>query len=435
MKHEFTSRMLRAIDASPCSFFAVRHAAERLDAAGFTALEESQAWNLKPGRRYYTTRNGSSLIAFTLPQDRLPGFMISASHSDAPALKLKEHPQLPGGAYVRLNTEKYGGLLHSTWMDRPLGIAGRLLVRQADGGIAAQLVDLGGQTAIIPNVAIHMNRSVNEGVKLLPNVDLLPIYAPGGVQMSVLEMAAEHAGVRMADVLGHDLFLYNSQPGTYLGAQDDWIGAPRLDDLECAFGCLEGFLTAQEADSARIYCLFDNEEVGSQTRQGAASTLLRDVLLRICEALGLGAEGYRRAVACSLLVSADNAHALHPNHPEYADGENCPVMNGGVVVKFNANQHYTTDGVSAALFGSICREANVPVQVFANRADMAGGSTLGNIANTQVSLHSVDIGLAQLAMHSAFETAGADDPALLVRAMQTFYGRTLRQSADGTYYI
>ena len=253
--------------------------------------------------------------------------------------------------------------------------------------------------------------------------------------MSVLEMAAEHAGVRMADVLGHDLFLYNSQPGTYLGAQDDWIGAPRLDDLECAFGCLEGFLTAQEADSARVYCLFDNEEVGSQTRQGAASTLLQDVLLRICEALGLGAEGYRRAVACSLLVSADNAHALHPNHPEYADGENCPVMNGGVVVKFNANQHYTTDGVSAALFGSICREANVPVQVFANRADMAGGSTLGNIANTQVSLHSVDIGLAQLAMHSAFETAGADDPALLVRAMQTFYGRTLRQSADGTYYI
>lgn len=435
MRNEYADRLLADIAASPCSVFAVRRAAEKLDAAGFTPLLESQAWKLRPGGRYYTTRGGTSLIAFTLPEGVFPGFMISASHSDSPAFKLKEQPQCTGAAYVRLNTEKYGGMLHSSWMDRPLGIAGRLLVRRSDGAVVQQLVDLGGSAAVIPNVAIHMNRAANDGVKLQPHVDLLPIFAPGGTDASILAQAAQAAGVDADTVLGHDLYLYNPQPGVYLGAQDAWIGAPRLDDLACAFGCLEGFLTAQTGDSACVYCLFDNEEVGSTTRQGAASTLLRDVLVRICHALELDAEAYRQAIANSFLVSADNAHALHPNHPEYADGENCPVMNGGVVVKFNANQHYTTDGLSAALFSDVCRAAEVPVQRFANRADLPGGSTLGNIATTQVALHSVDIGLAQLAMHSSFETAGADDPAYLVRALRAFYSRALRQGSDGAYWI
>ena len=435
MKNVLTDRMLDFIADSLCSYFAVANAARRLDEAGFTRLLESQPWQLVPGGRYYTTRGGSSLIAFTLPKTGLPGFIITASHTDSPAFKLKQNPHLPGKAYVRLNTEKYGGMLFASWFDRPLEIAGRVLVRTPDGGIAQRLVELRDCPVIIPNVAIHMNRAANDGVKLLANIDLPPIFAPGGAETSVLALAAEAAGVTEADVLGHDLLLCNRQPGAYLGAGAPWVGSPRLDDLECAFACLEGFLTAPESASAQVCCLFDNEEVGSETPQGAASTLLRDVLRRVCEGLGMGEADYCRAVAASFLLSADNAHALHPNHPEYADGENCPVMNGGVVVKFNAAQHYTTDGGSAALLESVCRDECIPTQVYANRSDLAGGSTLGNIALTQVSLHSADVGLAQLAMHSAFETAGADDPAHLTNLAKALYGRTLRQSGDGSWYF
>ena len=433
MKNVLTDRMLDFITASPCSYFAVANAARRLDEAGFTRLFESQPWQLAPGGRYYTTRGGSSLIAFTLPKTGLPGFIITASHTDSPAFKLKQNPHLPGKSYVRLNTEKYGGMLFSTWFDRPLEIAGRVLVRTPDGGIAQRLVELPECPIVIPNVAIHMNRTANDGLKLLANIDLPPILAAGGAEVSALALAAEAAGAEEADVLGHDLLLCNRQPGTYLGAGAPWIGSPRLDDLECAFACLEGFLTAPESASAQVCCLFDNEEVGSQTRQGAASTLLRDVLRRACEGLGMGEADYCRAVAASFLLSADNAHALHPNHPEFSDGENCPVMNGGVVVKFNAAQHYTTDGESAALLESVCRDARIPTQVYANRSDLPGGSTLGNVALTQVSLHSADVGLAQLAMHSAFETAGADDPAHLVSLTQALYACTLRQSDNGSW--
>ena len=234
-------------------------------------------------------------------------------------------------------------------------------------------------------------------------------------------------------MLGHDLLLCNRQPGTYLGAGAPWIGSPRLDDLECAFACLEGFLTAPESASAQVCCLFDNEEVGSQTRQGAASTLLRDVLRRACEGLGMGEAGYCRAVAASFLLSADNAHALHPNHPEKSDAGNRPLMNGGIVIKQSANQKYTTDGVSRAIFGEICRRADVPVQHFANRSDMLGGSTLGNISGAHVSIPSVDVGLAQLAMHSSYETAGARDVEHMVRGLTAFYRAELRANGDGSY--
>ena len=409
MKNVLTDRMLDFITASPCSYFAVANAARRLDEAGFTRLLESQPWQLAPGGRYYTTRGGSSLIAFTLPKTGLPGFIITASHTDSPAFKLKQNPHLPGKSYVRLNTEKYGGMLFSTWFDRPLEIAGRVLVRTPDGGIAQRLVELPECPVVIPNVAIHMNRTANDGLKLLANIDLPPIFAAGGAEVSALALAAEAAGAEEADVLGHDLLLCNRQPGTYLGAGAPWIGSPRLDDLECAFACLEGFLTAPESASAQVCCLFDNEEVGSQTRQGAASTLLHDVLRRACEGLGMGEADYCRAVAASFLLSADNAHALHPNHPEFSDGE------------------------SAALLESVCRDAHIPTQVYANRSDLPGGSTLGNVALTQVSLHSADVGLAQLAMHSAFETAGADDPAYLVSLAQALYSCTLRQSDNGSW--
>ena len=275
-----------------------------------------------------------------------------------------------------------------------------------------------------------MNRAANDGFKLMANVDTLPLYGMQEAAGSFRSVVAAAAGVKEDEILGEDLSLYVRTRGTVFGAKDEFVLAPRLDDLGCVFGLLEGILAAAPSGSVPVFCAFDNEEVGSETKQGAASSLLSDTLRRIALALGLGEEGYLRLLAQSFLVSADNAHAVHPNHPEYADMTNTPRMNGGVVIKFNANQRYTTDGVSCALFTAVCREAKAPVQVYANRSDLPGGSTLGSIATTKVSVPSVDIGLAQLAMHSCVETAGAEDLDALVRAMTVYYGKTLRRAGE-----
>ena len=330
------------------------------------------------------------------------------------------------GMYTQLNVEKYGGMLMSTWMDRPLGIAGRVLLRKG-AGIETRLLDLGGACAVIPNVAIHMNRKANDGYAWNPAVDLLPLWGVGEEKGFFRPTLAMALACREEDILATDLALYNPQEGV------EWNGllsAPRLDDLQCAFAGLTAFLSAGESEAIPVYCLFDNEEVGSQTKQGAASTFLKDTLERVCEALGQG-EKYRQKVARRFLLSCDNAHAVHPNHPELSDPNHGVKLNGGVVIKYNAAQHYTSDGVSAALFQLICEEAGAPYQRYANRADMAGGSTLGSIANTQVSLNTVDIGLPQLAMHSAWETAGAEDTSSLVRALTAFYGKAVELTEDG----
>lgn len=413
------------IAACPTPYQAVAHTAGLLQEAGFQPLQEQTPWTLTPGRGYYVTRNGSSLIAFRVPE-RWDGFLITASHCDSPCFKIKENADLQNQGYALLSTEKYGGMLCSTWLDRPLSIAGRVMARTSTG-IRTQLVDLGAPCAVIPNLAIHMNRKANEGVPINPAVDMLPLVSASASGRSLRARIAEAAALPEEDILTTDLFLYNPQPGA---AWDDLIAAPRLDDLQCAFGALQGFLRAARADAAQVYCLFDNEEVGSRTKQGAASTFLSDTLHRIVEVLG---GDYRRSIAASFMVSCDNAHAVHPNHPEFADRNHAPVLNGGVVIKFNANQSYTSDAVSAAIFRLICERAQVPFQFYTNRADLPGGSTLGNIANTQVSLNTVDIGLAQLAMHSAFETAGARDTDALTGALQTFYETPLRVGTDGTY--
>ena len=413
------------IAACPTAFQAAAHTAALLEAEGYRPLRETEEWMLEPGGRYYVTRNGSSLIAFRLPKGRPVGFMMTAAHGDSPTFKIKENAELTGENETRLSVEGYGGMLCASWMDRPLSVAGRAMVR-TENGVAMHLIDLHDDLALIPNVAIHMNRDANNGAKYNFAVDMQPLYGEkGGFHRRI----AEAAGVAEEDLLTHDLFLYNSQPGVEWG---DYISAPRLDDLQCAFAALQGFLTAGESQSAAVYCLFDNEEVGSQTKQGAASTFLRETLERICDALGLT---LRTMAAGSFLLSCDNAHAVHPNHPEYADKNHAGRMNGGVVIKYNASQRYTTDAVSAALFQTVCEAAGVPFQRYANRPDMAGGSTLGSIANTQVSLNMADIGLAQLAMHSAFETAGAEDTAHMVQALKTFFGMTLRTGGDGTYQL
>ena len=413
------------IAACPTAFQAAAHTAALLESEGYRPLRETEEWMLEPGGRYYVTRNGSSLIAFRLPKGRPVGFMMTAAHGDSPTFKIKENAELTGENETRLSVEGYGGMLCASWMDRPLSVAGRAMVR-TENGVAMHLIDLHDDLALIPNVAIHMNRDANNGAKYNFAVDMQPLYGEkGGFHRRI----AEAAGVAEEDLLTHDLFLYNPQPGVEWG---DYISAPRLDDLQCAFAALQGFLTAGESQSAAVYCLFDNEEVGSQTKQGAASTFLRETLERICDALGLT---LRTMAAGSFLLSCDNAHAVHPNHPEYADKNHAVRMNGGVVIKYNASQRYTTDAVSAALFQTVCEAAGVPFQRYANRPDMAGGSTLGSIANTQVSLNMADIGLAQLAMHSAFETAGAEDTAHMVQALKTFFGMTLRSGGDGTYQL
>jgi aspartyl aminopeptidase len=401
------------IAACPTAYQAVAHTEEILKGKGYLPLYENEEWNLEKGKGYYVTRNGSSLIAFRVPKEAKTGFMITASHCDSPCFKIKENAELKDGGYVRLSVEKYGGMLCSTWLDKPLSVAGRITVKLGHG-IRLCNVDLKKTAAVIPNVAIHMNRNANENVSYNPAVDMLPLY---GLKNSFRAEIAAAAGVKEEDILSSDLFVYNPQAGVEWG---DYISSPRLDDLQCAFSALTAFLTTQKDGGMPVYCLFDNEEVGSQTKQGAASTFLLDTLERIAENSGMGGT-YRRLLADSFMLSCDNAHAVHPNHPEYSDKNHTCRMNGGVVVKYNANQKYTTDALSAGVFAIICEKAGVPTQMYANRADMPGGSTLGNISNTQVSLNTADIGLAQLAMHSAYETAGAKDTEYMVKALKAFY--------------
>jgi len=422
------SSFLSFIHKSPSAFHAVDEICRALDQNGFEKLNEMEQWVVQPGGKYYVTRNLSSVIAFTVPQCGMSHFQIVSSHSDSPMFKLKDVCEdVVCGKYLRLNTERYGGMIMSSWFDRPLSIAGRILVK--DGGkMTTKLVDLDRDAAIIPNMPIHFNREVNDGYKFNAQTDMLPLYAQCGEKGRLIQDIAEAAGVEADQIAGSDLFLYNRMPGTHW---DEYISCARIDDLECAWTSLQAFLSAKAEGHINVCAVFDNEEVGSSTKQGADSTFLTDVLSRAAACLGATDGQFRAAAAASFMVSADNAHAVHPNHPEKYDMGNRTFMNEGVVIKHNANQKYTTDGVSSAVFEAVCQKANVPVQHFANRSDVLGGSTLGNIANTHLSMNTVDIGLAQLAMHSAYETAGAKDIQYMIDALASFYTADIRFTADG----
>ena len=437
--------LLRFIEKSPTAFHAVREFSEMLKDAGFLELSEGTQWELLPGRGYFVTRNGSSVIAFRLPEEHAgnagtpAGFQIMAGHSDSPSFKIKENPEIRvENVYVKLNVEKYGGMLFAPWFDRPLSAAGRIIVER-DGRLYSRLVDVDRDLLLIPNVAIHMNRKVNEGFAYDPQKDLLPLYGMCGEGKSFLSAVAEAAGEKEEDLRGMDLFLYNRQKGTVWGPEDCFLSAPRLDDLECAYASVLGLIAAEPAESIAVSCVFDNEEVGSTTKQGAASTFLKDTLRRITACLSGSETGslpegqFTRALSRSFMISADNAHALHPNHPELSDPVNRPVMNRGIVIKHNANQKYTTDGVSAALMRMMLKKAGLRYQEFLNRSNMAGGSTLGNISGTQVSLNTVDIGLPQLAMHSPYETAGTRDFGDLVTAAEMFFSLSYAETEDGGF--
>ena len=414
------------IAASPTAFHCVANVREMLEAGGYAPLSECEDWRLAPGGRYYVTRNLSSLIAFRLPEGAPDHFQIVASHSDSPCFKLKPVAGREAEGYAMLNVEKYGGMIMSTWFDRPLSVAGRVILRGGKG-FEARLVNLDRDLALIPNMPIHFNREVNDGVKLNPQVDMLPVYGAAGAD--ILDLVAGELGAEKADVAGCDLFLVNRDAPRLWGARGEFIASPRLDDLECAYTSARALLAAKPTNHVDMIGVFDNEEVGSGTKQGADSTFLAETVKRVAEALpGRSAEAM---LARSFMLSADNAHAVHPNHADKYDAENRVRMNGGVVVKANANQKYTSDGVSLAVFEGICRDAGVPTQRFANRSDVPGGSTLGNIANSHVSMNTVDIGLAQLAMHSANESAGAQDVSHMIDAMRAFHEAEIDVRRDG----
>jgi len=415
--------LMNFLDASHSVYHATAYLADQLDAAGYTRLYEKDCWELIPGGKYYLVRGGTALIAFRIPEGTPKGFMMSASHSDRPTFKVKENGEV-SAAYTKLLVERYGGMLIAPWLDRPLSIAGRVMV-ETDSGVESKLLDIDRDLMLIPNVAIHMNRAANEGYKRNPAVDTLPLLGGKDAKGKLNTLLEREAGGK---ILGHDLYLYIRQKASVWGVEEEYISSAALDDLECAWGCTQGFLNAGDSEAIPVLCVFDNEEVGSSSPEGAASDLLEGVLVRICEALELD---LFRLLANSFMVSADNAHALHPNHPELADAANAPVLGGGVVLKFNASQRYCTDGISAAIFRKVCGKAGVNVQTYCNRADMPGGSTLGNISLHHVSVPTADIGLPQLAMHSCYETAAVADAIALEDAMAAFYGAALEATETG----
>ena len=431
MYKEISKELVSFIQKSPTAFHAVEQMRSLLKDNGYEELLEGKKWHIEPGHRYFVTRNNSSIIALNLgTQLDNYSFNVAASHSDSPTFKLKENAELEvRGKYTQLNTEGYGGMLCATWFDRPLSIAGRVLVKEGESYIT-RLLKIDRDLVLIPNVAIHMNRAVNDGFAYNKQVDLLPLF--GGTETKAGDLKAliaKELNVNEEDICGEDLYLYNRMSPSIWGAHEEFISSPQLDDLQCAFTSLQGFLKGSNDQSINVFACFDNEEVGSGTKQGAASTFLYDVLHRINNALGKDDEDYYRALAASFMLSADNAHAVHPNHPEKTDVNNCVYMNEGVVVKSHAGQKYTSDGVSIAVFKGICEKAGVPVQFFANRSDVVGGSTLGNIAMAQVSMNSVDIGLPQLAMHSSYETVGIKDTYYMIQVMEEFFNSHIEETS------
>ena len=427
--------LVEFLQESVTPFHAAATAESWLRAAGFTRLEEADYWNLEPGKGYYTTRNGSSVVAWRVPDHAIGGWRIVASHSDSPTWKIKTDIVENDGCR-RLSVEGYGGMIMSTWLDRPLTVGGRVIVKTEDG-IESRLVCIDRDLLVIPSLAIHFQRDINKGHTFNPQVDMQPLWGPAGSR-TLTDLVAEELGVDTADILDSDLQLVTRQAPTQIGPDGEFFMAPRIDNLECAATTLLGFLdAAAETDSAcaPVWAMLDNEEVGSSSRMGAQSSYLRDVLDRIVDAIPHSGQAMHRAMANSFMLSADHAHATHPNFPQKSDPCAPVRLGGGVVLKYNASQKYTTNAVSGAIFRAICEKADVPVQVFTNRADEAGGSTLGNLQSHTLPIPMADIGLAQLAMHSAVETASVADAEAMTKAVAAFYRVHLRALGDGTYTL
>ena len=416
---EILKDLMNFLDSSVTMFHAINECEKVLKDSGYIYLPENEKWNIRAGK-YYTKRNSSSLIAFDIA-DGDYHFQISAAHSDSPTFKLKDRPIIESNGYLKLNVEAYGGMIDATWLDKPLTLAGRVMV-DTGCGIETRLLYIDKDLLIIPNVPIHFNREINKGFAFNNQVDMLPVFSAGNLSEADFDkMLAKALGVKPEAILAKDLYLVNRQKATAIGYDNELISSGRLDDLECVYTSLLGFIEAMNNDHINVFAVYDNEEVGSVTKQGGMSTFLVSTLNRINKALGKSDEDYYRAIAKSMLISCDNAHAIHPNHPELFDVKNRPVLNKGIAIKESANQKYTTDAFSRAVLKKILDKNNIPYQTFANRSDIIGGSTLGNLSNTAVSMNAVDIGLPQLAMHSAYETAGAKDVEYAIEALRAFF--------------
>ena len=427
IKH--AEELIEFIHQSPTAFHVIANTAKELEANGYQYMDISMPWNIEKGGKYYTTKSGSALFAFQIgteaPEDK--GLKLISAHSDSPGFKIKPQPEmLVDGKYLKLNTEVYGGPILMSWLDRPLSLAGRVLLK-SDNPLApkSQLVDFRKPLLIIPSVAIHLNRSVNDGMELNKQVDMLPLMGIVNETFEkdnyLLKLIAEKLKVDASEILDFDLFVYEYEKGCLVGPDQEIISSPKLDDLAMVHAGLKALLESKNTNSTNILCVFDNEEVGSVTKQGAGSPVLRNIIERIMEKLGKSQEDYHRTIYKSFMISADMAHSVHPNHPEKHDPVLHPVMNAGPVIKIHANQKYTTDGESGAIFETICQQADVPVQKFVNRSDMVGGSTLGNVSTGKIDIRTVDIGNPMLGMHSVRELGGTLDHTYVTKAFETFY--------------
>ena len=425
---------LSFLKTSYTAFHAANNICEILDENGFIKINESDKWNLKENGKYYFTRNSSSVIAFTIPAnlDEL-SYNITAAHLDSPTFKLKPNFKMVKSKYEILNTEVYGGAIYNTWFDRPLNIAGRVMVKNGNK-IETKLFSFDKAICMIPNLPIHYNRDVNNGVSLNPQVDTLPIVSMN-LEDDLLDLMAKKLNCKKDDILSFDLYLALLDRGCYAGINDEFIMAPQIDNLECSHTLIDALISSNNSKSVNVCALFDNEEIGSRTRQGAASTILSTALERIAISLNKSKEEYLCSLANSFFVSADNAQGYNPAHPEKFDPTNDCHINGGIVIKNAARGSYTTDGASLAYFKMLCDLVGAKYQLNTNRSNIPGGSTLGAISLSSVSIPSIDIGLAQLAMHSAYETAGSYDIAELKKAIVKFYNTHLKSVSDGTFEI
>lgn len=431
---EYVSELMKFLDSSLTSYHAVQNIKNALLNKGFTELSEKEVWTLEMGGNYFVIRNDSSVMAFRVPacdKSEVRGYHIYAAHSDSPAFKIKEFPEIEKeGVYVSINTEKYGKMIMTTWLDRPLTIAGRVCVER-EGTIVTYPIQIKENMCMIPSLAIHMNRDVNNGMALSAQGDMLPllcmtgeITSKGMIKRMLAQTLSDMTGrdYDTEEILSYDLFVENCEKAVLAGADDEFIMAPRYDDLACVFAGLKSIINVKPDNYIDVLAVFDNEEVGSLTRQGADSTFFRDTLENIADGLGVSANSYRTWKAGSFMLSADNAHACHPNQGGKADPTNRPYLNNGVVLKYHGSQKYATDAYSAAYVKKLCSCNGIPLQTYANNSDILGGATLGNIAMAQVSMAAADIGLPQLSMHSAYETAGVKDPEYLIRLAEVFFG-------------
>ncbi len=426
---ELARDLLTFLDQSPCNLFAVAAMKERLAAAGFIELREGDRWALEPGQRCMVVRDGTALIAFVVGQAPAAsgGFRMVGAHTDSPGFKLKPRPEKVHKGLVTLGVEVYGGPLYATWTDRDLGLCGRVLLKDGRGGIEQRLYRSAGFVTL-PNIAIHQNREANDkGLKLNPQTELTPVL--GSVahglpeQDAVRWLLARDLGVEQGDILDHDLFLYDTQPASFAGVHGELMRSGRFDDLAMCHAAISALVAGADTPCAatRMAVLVDAEEVGSETPQGARSTLLPHTLERVVLALGGDRQSFLAALSQTIMVSADNAHAVHPGYGDRQDGNHAPVLNGGPVIKAHAGRKYATDGYSAAVFELACETAGVPCQRFVNRSDVRSGGTIGSMTAAQLGIPIVDVGAPQYAMHSVRECAGTWDHWYMARAMGAFY--------------